>query len=70
MEAVEDFAGLRIAGRDGAAGAGVAAFEMDFADGEADGAALVFAEEAVFPKGGDTVDFESGAETLADVVKG
>src|SRR5271157_6267208 len=43
---------------------------MDFADLEADGAALVFSEELVFPKGGDAIDFESGAEAQADILDG
>lgn len=57
LEAVESDAGEGIAGRDGAAGAGIAALEMDCADLEADGAAFVFAEELIFPEGGDTIDF-------------
>ena len=69
LKAVEGDAGEGIARGDGAAGAGIATFEMDFADGEADDAAFVFAEELVFPEGGDTVDFESGAESEADVVE-
>ena len=55
---------------DGAAGAGIATFKMDFADGEADDAAFVFAEELVFPEGGDAVEFERRAEALADVFQG
>jgi hypothetical protein len=70
LEVVEDDSGAGIAGRNGTAGAGVAAFEMNLADGEADGIAFVFGEELVFPEGGDTVNFEGGAETLADVVDG
>ena len=70
LEAVQVDAGEGIAWRDGAAGAGVAALEGNFADGEADDAAFVFAEELVFPERGDTIDFESGAETAADVVDG
>jgi len=63
-------AGVRIARRDRAAGAGIAALEAYFADGEADDAAFLFAEEAVFPEGGDAVDLESGAEAKAEVVDG
>ena len=80
LEAFEDFAGLGIAGRDGAAGAGIAALEIYFADFEADYAALVFAEELVFPEGGQLfaecdpcrvdVDFERSAEALAGFVNG
>jgi hypothetical protein len=70
LEAFEDFAGLGIAGRDGAAGAGIAALEIDFADFEADYAAFVFAEELVFPEGGDAVDFQSGAKALAGFING
>jgi len=70
LEAVEDFAGMGIARGDGAAGARIAAFKTDFADGEANGAALVGAEEMIFPEGGNAVDFERGAETKAEVVDG
>jgi len=62
LEAFEDFAGLGIAGRDGTTGAWIAALEIYFADFEADYAAFVFAEELIFPEGGDAVDFERGAE--------
>ena len=68
LEAFEDFAGLGIAGRDGAACAGIAALEIYFADFEADYAALVFAEELVFPEARDSIYFQSGAETLAGFV--
>jgi len=44
LEAVESDAGEGITGRDGATGAGIATFEGDFADGETDDAAFVFAE--------------------------
>lgn len=70
LEAFEDFAGARIARRDGTAGAWVAALEVNFADGEADDVAFVFGEELVFPEGGDAGNFESGAETFADVFDG
>ncbi len=70
LESVEAGAGEGIARRDGATGAGIAALEGDFANGEADDAAFVFAEEAVFPEGGDAVEFEGGAETEPDVVDG
>jgi len=43
---------------------------MEFTDSKADGAAFVFGEELVFPEGGNTLDFESGAEALADAVDG
>ena len=62
LEAFHGDAGERIARGDGATGAGIAALEMDFADLEADGATLVFAEELIFPEGGDATDLESGAE--------
>jgi len=68
LEAFEDFAGLGIAGRDGAAGAGIAALEIYFADFEADHAALVFAEELIFPEGRDAIYFQRGAEALAGFV--
>ena len=70
LETFEDVAGVGIARGYGAAGAGVAAFKTDFADGEPDGAAFVGAKELIFPEGGDTVDFESGAEAEAEVVEG
>lgn len=80
MEAFEDGGGVGVAGRDGTASAGVATFKVDFADGEADGGAVVFGEEAVFPEGGELfaasaagwieIDFESGAEAEADIVEG
>jgi hypothetical protein len=69
LEAFEDFAGLGIAGRDGATGAGIAALETYFTDFEADYAAFVFAEELIFPKGGDAVDFERDAKALAGFVE-
>jgi len=69
LEAVEGDAGEGIARGNGAAGAGIAALEMDFADLEAHDAALVFAEELVFPEGGHAIDFERGAEAEADFVE-
>src|SRR5258708_8197681 len=45
-------AGLRVACGEGAAGAGVAAVEVDFADAEAHHAAFVFAVELIFPERG------------------
>jgi hypothetical protein len=69
LEAFEDFAGLGIARRDGATGAGIAALEIDFADFEADYAAFVFAEELIFPKGWDAIYFQSGAKALAGFVE-
>ena len=78
LEAFEDFAGLGIAGWDGAAGAWIAALEVYFTDFEADYAAFVFAEELVFPEGGQlfaecdpcrvAVDFECGAKALAGFI--
>jgi hypothetical protein len=58
-------AGVRIASGNGAADAGVAAFEGDFADAKADHAANLRAEEVVLPEGRDAVDFESAAEAQA-----
>ena len=69
LEAVERDAGEGIARGDGATRAGIAALEMDFADLEADDAALVFAEELVFPEGGHAFNFERGAEAQADFVQ-
>ena len=70
MEAVPGDAGEGVAGRDGATGAGIAALEGDFTDGETSDAAFVLAEELVFPESGDAIDFESGAEAEANVVDG
>ena len=70
LEGFDGDAGERITGRNGATGTGITALEMNFADLEADGAALVGAEELIFPKGGDAIDFESGAEAQADIVNG
>src|SRR5216684_3253990 len=52
LEAGDFGGGLRVARRDGAAGARVAALEMDFADAEAHHGALVFAVEPIFPERG------------------
>ena len=70
LEAVDGFAGAGIARGDGAAGAGVAPFKMDVADGEADGAAFIGAKKLVFPEGGDAIDLQSSAEAEAEVVDG
>jgi hypothetical protein len=56
-------AGVRIAGGNGAADAGVAAFKGDFADVETDYAAKFSAEELVFPEWWHAVELQSGAET-------
>jgi hypothetical protein len=69
LECGNELAVARIARGNGTAGTGIAAFQMNFADGEADYAAFVFAEELIFPEGRNAVDFESGAETAADVVE-
>src|SRR5882762_3792961 len=52
LEADEVGCGLRVTRGDRAAGAGVAALEIYFADAEAHYAALVFAVELVFPECG------------------
>jgi hypothetical protein len=69
LEAFEDFAGLGIARRDGATGAGIAALEIYFANFETDYTAFVFAEELVFPEGGDAIYFQSGAKALAGFIE-
>ncbi len=69
LEAFEYFAGAGITGGNGAAGAGMTAFQIDFADFEADDATLFLAEELIFPEGRDAVDFERGAETFTDFIK-
>jgi hypothetical protein len=67
LEADQVDAGAGIAGRYGAAGAGIAAFEMNLADGETDDAAFVFAKQLIFPEGRDAIDLERGAETPANI---
>src|ERR1700676_1887921 len=78
LEGVEACAGVRISGRDRAAGAGIAALEVDRADTETDDAAFVFAEQLIFPEGGEGVAagdvrggivyFEAGAKAEAHFV--
>jgi hypothetical protein len=75
LEAVENGAGVRIAGRDGTTRARIAALESDFTDCEANDTAFLFTEETIFPEGGQLfagrgafrveIDFEGGPETLA-----
>ena len=69
LEAFEDVAGERIARRDGASGAGIAALEIYFTNFETDDATFVFSEELIFPESGDAVDFERRAEALAGFVE-
>src|SRR6266851_118681 len=82
LEAGDFGGGLRVARGNGAAGAGVAALEVDFADAEAHHAAFVFAVELIFPERGQmsvrarsllgnfgATDFERGAKTLARAVE-
>src|ERR1700737_1530946 len=82
LEAGEVGAGPRVACRDGAAGARVAALEVDFADAEAHDAALVFAVELIFPERRQVsvracsacclrgaIDLECGAKALTRVIK-
>src|SRR5256885_10967449 len=68
-EAENFFAGARIAWRNGAASAGMAALECDCADFEAHGVIFVGAEELVLPKRRNAVDLECGAETFARFVQ-
>lgn len=63
LESVDGRAGVGIARGHWAAGAGVAAFKMNITNREADGAAFVHAEEAIFPEGRNAVNFECGAES-------
>lgn len=65
LEKFENVAAVGIARGDGTTGAGIAAFKVNFTDGEADGAAFVSAEEVIFPEGRDVRNFQSGAETEA-----
>src|SRR5260370_12361347 len=69
LEAGNDFPGARIAGRKGAAGAGIAALEIDFAEAEAHRASFFFAEELILPERGHAFDLERGAEALARFVE-
>ena len=62
LEAGEDGAGEWIARRNGTARAGIAAFEVNFTNRETNDAALVFAEELVFPKCRNVLDFHRSAE--------
>src|SRR5713101_2188491 len=79
----EDFGGgVRVARGNGAAGTGIAALEVDFANAEAHYAALVFAVELILPERGQVsvcarslhgvgaIDFERGAKALAHGVEG
>ena len=68
LEAFEDFTGAGITRGYRAAGAGMAAFKIHFANFEADDAAFFLAEELIFPEGGDAVDFERGTEAFADFI--
>jgi hypothetical protein len=70
LETFEDCASVGIAWRNRTTRAGIAALELNITNGEAHGVALVGREELIFPEGRDAVDFESGAETEADVVWG
>lgn len=56
---------VRISCGNGATDAGVAAFEGDFADTEANHTADSRSEESVLPKGGDALYFKSCAEAQA-----
>src|SRR3989454_3549549 len=69
LEAGNDLSSARIARGNRAARARIAAFEIHFADAEAHRAAFFFAEELILPERGDAVDFERGAEALADFVE-
>jgi len=69
LEGGEFFGGFRVARRDGAAGAGVGAFEGDFADAEAARVVFFGGEELVFPECRDAGEFESGAEAAAGLVE-
>src|SRR5258707_12442897 len=82
LEASDFGAGLRVARGNGAAGARIAALEVDFANAEAHYAALVFAVELVLPERGQVsvcarslhgvgaIDFERGAKAMAHGVEG
>src|SRR6267142_557196 len=61
---------VRIARRNRAARAGIAALKIDFANAEAHGAAFFPAEELVFPERRNTIDFQSGAKAEPHVTRG
>jgi len=67
-EAQDFFSGASIARGNGATRARMAALECDCADFKAHSVILVGAKEPVFPKCGNAVNFERGAETLARFV--
>src|SRR5882762_10348464 len=69
LEADEVGCGLRVTRGDRAAGAGVAALEIYFADAEAHYAALVFAVELVFPECGQ-VSVRAGRARTSDRAAG
>src|SRR5271155_3999438 len=70
LEADQFGAGSRVARRDGAASAGIAAFKIYVANFEAHRAARVIAKEVVFPKRWDAVNLQVGAKTQAHVFRG
>src|SRR5467141_323588 len=61
---------VRIAWRNRAARAGIAALKSDFANAEAHGAAFFFTEELIFPECRDAIDFQSGAKAEPHVACG
>jgi hypothetical protein len=68
LKAVKVDAGAGIARRDGAPGAWIAPFQLNFTDRKTNGAAFVFPEELIFPEGGDAIDFKGSAEAPADII--
>src|SRR5579862_7505130 len=68
LKAHDRIACVRIARRNRATRARIAALEVHFANAEAHDAAFFFPEELIFPKRGDAVDFERGAKTQARFV--
>src|SRR5437588_10979926 len=70
LKARNDCPGLRIARRDRAAHAGIAALELHFADAKRHENILVCGEKLVFPKGRYAIDFQRGAKTQAHIADG
>src|SRR5437879_10499320 len=70
LKAGDISARVRIAWRNRATRAGIAALKIDFANAEAHGAAFFFAEELIFPECRDVIDFQSGAEAEPHIACG
>src|SRR5215472_5975609 len=67
LESEKIGAGLGIAWRNGAASAGMASLQLNFADTKAHHAVLLRAKKLIFPKRRDAIDFQRSAKTQAYV---